>query len=476
MRRRFGAAARAVACALAGCLTAAGAGAQPAAGDSAAGPVPLVLVSIDGLKPEHVRDADRLGLRVPALRALARAGARADGVVGVVPTVTYPSHVTLVTGAAPARHGVSSNTTFDPLDQNAGGWYWYAEDVRVPTLWDVAGARGLTTAAVHWPVTVGARLTWNLPQVWRAGTPDDRKLVRALATPGLVDSLERRAGVPYADGDDNSPEADVRRARFAARLLEWRRPAVTLAYFAGLDHVEHEFGPYAPQSLAALERVDAALDTVVRAARRAFGDRVLVAAVSDHGFAPTHTEVELRVALAAAGLLAPLPAGEDRVSAWTAAPWFAGGSAAVVLHNPADTAAERRTAAALAALAADTANGVARVLGRRELAALGGFPEAQFLVAFRAGYRVGTRVRGPLRVPAGGGWHGYLPEEPAMRAAFYVAGPGVAPGTSLGVVDMRDVAPTLAARLGLALPAAEGRDLLAPRVPRPAAPTTSGQP
>lgn len=148
---------------------------------------PVVLVSIDGLKPEYVRDADRLGLRIPTLRALVRAGASARGVVGVTPTLTYPSHVTLVTGVAPARHGVLSNTTFDPLVKNQQGWYWYAEDVRAPALWDAARARGLTTGAVHWPVTVGAGITWNVAQLWRAGTPDDRKLVRALATPGLVD-------------------------------------------------------------------------------------------------------------------------------------------------------------------------------------------------------------------------------------------------------------------------------------------------
>jgi hypothetical protein len=54
-----------------------------------------------------------------------------------------------------------------------------------------------------------------------------------------------------------------------------------------------------------------------------------------------------------------------------------------------------------------------------------------------------------------------LPEDRNMDAAFFVVGPGIAGGTDLGRIDMRDVGPTLAARLGLRLPAAEGRDLLA---------------
>jgi len=54
-----------------------------------------------------------------------------------------------------------------------------------------------------------------------------------------------------------------------------------------------------------------------------------------------------------------------------------------------------------------------------------------------------------------------LPDDTEMDAAFLVARPGIPTGRSLGRVDMRDVAPTLAARLGLTLPEAEGRDLLA---------------
>lgn len=422
---------------------------------------PVVLVSIDGLKPEYVRDADRLGLRIPTLRALAAAAARARGVMGVVPTLTYPSHVTLVTGAAPARHGVESNTTFDPLRHNEGGWYWYASDVRVPTLWDAAAARGLASAAVHWPVSVNAAITYNLPQVWRAGTADDRKLVRALATPGLVDSLERRVGVPYPDGIDESVAADERRARFAARLIEWKRPALALAYLTALDHEQHQHGPYSPEAFAVLERVDAALDTVVAAVRRAYGGRATVAVVSDHGFARTSTEVQLGVAFAHAGLLTVPDTGEERPTAWRAAVWPAGGSAAVVLADTTDSVLARRTRALLDSLAADSANGIARVLERAELARLGGFPSAEWLVAFRPGYRVGARLRGPLRAAVGGGWHGYLPGEPEMRATFLIAGPGIPAGLDLGVVDMRDVAPTLAARLGVVLAAAEGRDRLA---------------
>ncbi len=144
----------------------------------------LLMISIDGLRPDYVTAADAHGAKIPNLRRFLKEGAFAQGVVGVIPTVTYPSHTTLITGVSPATHGIFANTTFDPLRENQGGWYWYSEDIRVATLWDAAARAGLSTASVQWPVSVGARVTWNIPEFWRAGTPDDAKLLRAVVHAG----------------------------------------------------------------------------------------------------------------------------------------------------------------------------------------------------------------------------------------------------------------------------------------------------
>ena len=90
----------------------------------ASAPAPtVVMVSIDGLIPKYVLSADEFGLRVPTLRRLQKEGSYAQGVKGVVPTLTYPSHVTLITGVPPARHGVINNYWFDPERENRDGWY-----------------------------------------------------------------------------------------------------------------------------------------------------------------------------------------------------------------------------------------------------------------------------------------------------------------------------------------------------------------
>lgn len=423
---------------------------------------PVVLISIDGLKPEYVLQADERGLKIPNLRALVARGAHATGVTGVVPTVTYPSHTTLVTGVAPARHGIIANTTFDPLNRNQGGWYWYASDIRVPTLWDAVMDAGRTTGNVHWPVTVGARITWNLPQYWRTGEADDRKLVRALSTPGLYDAMERDVGLPYADGIDESIEGDERRALFAARMVESRRPALMLAYFTALDHEQHRNAPFSRAAYATLERIDAIVGTMVAAAARAYGpDGAVVAIVSDHGFQRTTRAVNLVHALRSARLV-DYPAGvDDKPSAWRAAVWPGGGSAAVVLADSADAGTRERVSRLLRALAADSASGIDRVIDDAELRRRGGFPGAAFLVNLRDGFTLGADSRGPLvvDVPAGG-MHGYLPDAPAMRATFIVAGPGVPAGRDLGLVDQRAIAPTIARMLGVRLHDAEAVALL----------------
>ncbi len=420
--------------------------------------VPVVLISIDGLKPEYVLEADKNGLKIPNLRRLLAEGAFATGVTGVLPTVTYPSHTTLVTGVAPSRHGIVDNTPFDPYGRNLGGWYWYAEDTKVPTLWDAVRQKGMVTASVDWPATVSANIAYNIPQYWRSGTPDDRKLTRALSTSGLLTEIERAVG-NYPEGKDYSIAADETRARFSVYLLEKKKPAFQTVYFGGLDHEQHDFGPYSAEARAGLERIDALVGKVRQAAEKAGGGRAVICVVSDHGFARVDKEVRLNAALRNAGLIEVNPSGT--LKSWRAFAWSSGGSTAIFLKEANDDEARTKVRAVLGELLADPANGILKVYEGEVLRALGGFPDAAFAVGVKPGYYIGGGFEGPLvRSVKARGTHGFLPEVPEMNSSFFIAGPGVPKGRNLGQIDMRDIAPTLAKLLGVALPSAEGRDLL----------------
>jgi predicted AlkP superfamily pyrophosphatase or phosphodiesterase len=418
-----------------------------------AAPALMMLISVDGLKPEAILDAQDHGLKAPNLRAFLRDGIYADGVRGVLPTLTYPSHTTLISGASPAHHGIYDNTTFDPLARNERGWYWYAEDIKVPTLWDAAAAAHMKTASVYWPVSVGANITYNLPQIWRTGESDDLKLQRALTTPGLEQELSAELG-RYPGGMEETVAEDETRARFAIRLLQKKHPAFMTVYLSGLDTEEHLSGPFSQKSNEVLERLDTVVGSLRAAAEKAAPGRATVCVVSDHGFAAIQHDVNLYAAFREAGFITLNQAG--KIAAWTAIPWPAGGSAAIMLADPKDETVRVRVKGLLDSLASDPANGIERIVPAEEIRQNGGFPGAAFVVALKIGYEMAYALSLPLvTAPSNLGMHGFMPQNREMRSAFFLVGPTVPKGRSVGDIDMRQIAPTLAGIMHVHLSGAE---------------------
>jgi predicted AlkP superfamily pyrophosphatase or phosphodiesterase len=420
----------------------------------------LVMISVDGMRPDYITEADARGVKVPNLRRFLREGAFADGVQGVVPTVTYPSHTTLVTGVWPAKHGIYANSVFDPFGKNADGWYWYNEDLRVPTLWDAAKRAGRKTASIQWPVTVGAKsIDWLIPEIWRAGTPEDAKLLRALCTPGLLGEIAPKLG-DYRGGFDSTPEADSLRGKYAEWILENKHPGILTLHLLGLDHEEHESGPFSPQSIAVLERLDLVIGSLRETAEKVSRGHAYVAVVSDHGFAKVENQLNLFAAFHEAKLFTLNDHG--KITDWKALPWETGGSAAILLNDPADQATFIAVRDLLAKLAADSANGIDRVLTADEVGARGGYPNAAFFVGLKPGWKTVASFTGPVagKTAHTMGTHGQLPDLPDLRASFFLVGPGVPANKHLGLVDMRSIAPTLAHLIGVSLPSADGKDLL----------------
>ncbi len=420
---------------------------------------PVLLISIDGMKPEYVTGADEHHLRIPTLRRVLAKGAHASGVQGVFPTVTYPSHTTLVTGVWPAQHGIYNNTRFDPEHNLVGAWYWYAPQIQVPTLYTAAKADGLQTASVSWPVTVDAtEIDTDIPEYWRTSepvNPDDRLLMAALTRPnGELERIAARTGQPYMEGNDTTLDGDRTRTVYSLDILKQHRPQFMTIHLSSLDEAEHLHGPFSAEADADLEGVDGMVGQLV-AQELANYSNAVIAIVSDHGFAAVDHLVNLGVPFVAAGLI---QTDGSKVVAWKAQPWSAGGMSAILLHDPTDTVTRDKVGALLEKLAADPANGIEAVLDHDQTVALGGFPTAAFVVTFKVGYVPGPALASPVVTPTPPqlkGMHGYNPATtPAMHASFFLIGQGIAAGRDLGLVDMRRIAPTLAKLLGVALPSA----------------------
>lgn len=416
----------------------------------------VVLISIDGLKPDYILNADQHKLKIPHLRRILAEGAHAKAVTGVLPTVTYPSHTTMVTGVSPSKHGIFYNSPFDPFGQNQSGWMWYAEDIKSLTLWEAVNKAGGISSSVDWPVTVGAPIRYNIAQFWRATTEDDYKLLKALSTPGLLAEAEKAVG-RYPAGYLYTIAADNKRADFNAWVIANKQPLFHTAYFSVLDEVQHAQGPYTQAAYETIEAIDAMIGKVWQAALQA-NKNAVVCVVSDHGFAPYKNALSVNAALRQAGLLT---VENGKLKDWQAISWGGGGSTAVMLKNNNDDATREKVRSVLQQLAADPANGIHRVITNAEARQMGGFPEAAFIVGMKPGFATSGSFDVVLqRNIKGGGSHGYLRELPEMDSSFFIAGARVPQGKVFDRIDMRDIAPTLAGLLGVRLPNAEGRNLL----------------
>ena len=193
----------------------------------------VVIVSIDGLRPEFYRDAET----APTLTALASAGARAGAVESVFPSSTYPAHASIVTGVRPARHGIQANTTWTEQGSTRD-WYWYAKDLRARTLWQAAREKGLKVAITYWPTTVGAAADLLLGEIW---DPDGKDTIRRLAssaTPGLLPELALGVGIPQEKIASDRAAIDAFVSRAAAYVFKKHRPGLQLVHLLNVDEVE----------------------------------------------------------------------------------------------------------------------------------------------------------------------------------------------------------------------------------------------
>jgi len=433
----------------------------------------VIIISVDGMMPATYLHPDAHGLKVPTLREIVRQGAYSEGVRGVFPTVTYPSHTTMVTGVNPGTHGIVANGAFDPLEKLSRAVRWYADEIRVPTLYEVARARGLKTAIVYWPVSVGARASSVVPEFWRQdhGTPEDAKLNFALSTPpGLLDTVAKR----FPDFREKflPPRAqDEALTDIAVYDIETMQPNLLLLHIFDVDHWEHEDGPFAGRALTAIETADQQIARVIAAAKKAgIWNQTVLVVLSDHGMARISQKVRPGVWLREKGLVTLDE--KDKVTGWKAYVLPASGAAYVYVKDKQDEETRKVVLDLFQKAAANPAEtGIRQVLTHEQIVALGGDPEAFLALEAAEGWVMRGGVNGEAVWDSDShkGAHGYLPERPEMRPSLLVYGPAIGHG-KIENARLIDIAPTVARWLGLRLDKAEGKPLEIPmrRAPAPA--------
>ncbi|MCP5118756.1 MAG: alkaline phosphatase family protein [bacterium] len=418
---------------------------------------------MDGLAASYLDDPRA---PMPTLRRLAEEGASAEGMVTSFPSVTWPSHTSLVTGASPAKHGIIGNSV---IDRATGEQISYIGDraftkdecVRVPTLYDAVHQAGMKTAAILWPAAKGAAsLDWNIPE-----PPEE---LDRYVTPGLAEELDQ-AGISIqklsAWGWDHGSASirDALYARVAVHLLDRHQPNLTLVHLVTPDAFQHDYGPKVDEAYWSVGDADDRIREIWEALQQpSLAGRSDLFVVSDHGFAPVEKQIRPNVLLRKMGLITLDGKGEvvER-KAWV---HTSGGSAGVYQFEREDL---ERTLAQLTAQLAEI-EGIESVLGPEEFAAFGlpspeeNTQQADLMLSAEPGYGFNRRADGEevvVSTESRTGAHGHRPNQRFMHATFVAAGAHIRPGVELSEIANLDVAPTVAAILGVELPEADGRVL-----------------
>lgn len=417
-------------------------------------PVPashVLVVSVDGFGASELRGKPSCLPEKSTIRALAESGAWSRGVIGILPTITYPTHATLSTGRTPVGHGVVDNGI-------AGRWFDQRSNIAGPALWDAARKAGRSVAIVTWPSTYGADADWLVPEDLNNHAVAT-ETIRKGSTPGLFDALAKATVapqlLPFSHKDAGLP-LDEMTARFAAEVVRRHKPHLLLAHFLDYDHRMHS-APWSKEACAALERTDAWIAHILEAYRSAgILDRTTVFVVSDHGFLEVKRQVNVSALLRESGLAELFP-DKDVSAAFSLK--MAGGSAAFYPGLVSGAEAGRRLARKMRPLVEKRYGQQVRWITPQQARAMGGFPDALFSLCARPGYSLtaipGTEVILDRGTP---GLHGYCPDEPAMDAVFIASGYGVGKTGALPKMGVVDVGPTIASFLGVRMPEATGRD------------------
>lgn len=398
----------------------------------------VVIITIDGFRPDFYLNSS---WHTPNIRKLMKEGVYAKGVNSVFPSMTYPSHTTIVTGVWPAKHGVYYNGLFEP-NGPGGKSYWNDTSIKVPTVWKLAQDKGLKVAALLWPVAADAPVMYNIPDI---GGMSEQVREQYSKPAGFVDELKKNvfnnaASIEY--GKDHNV------ATIAAYVIKKDQPNLMTMHFFSVDHYEHEQGRQGDHVQAAVADADSSVGIVVNALKDAgIWESTTLIVTGDHGFVNVVNGVSPNVWLANAGLITDLKKGE-----WKAQFNSVGGSSYLYLKDKNDVNTLNEVKKVLAGLPEDQKK-LFRIIDRKQLDKIGGNPEVALALSGENGASFNNSVKGEAVKTGKGGSHGYFPDFREIRTGFVATGDGIKKGGMINEMNLRDIAPVIAKILDLPLKA-----------------------
>lgn len=401
----------------------------------------VVVITIDGFRPNFYLE-DKWS--APNLKAMKENGAHAYGVNSVFPSITYPSHTTIVTGVQPAKHGIFYNALFEKDAETKGQIYWHFDQITSPTLWEVTQNAGLKAASVNWPVSVGAPTVFNISDVGAKG----QKVMEDSTNPPGISTLIKEKLL------DNAPSIkigiDKNVANIAAWVIKTEKPHFMTVHLLGMDHEQHLHGRNGPEVEQAIIRADSAIGIIRKALGEAgIAENTLLIVTGDHGFYDVTTSVRPNVWLKEWGLM------EDENN-WKARFHTAGGGAFMFLKDKNDKATLNTVIRRLKALP-DADKKYFQIVDRKKLASIGADPNVVLALTGINGASFNARTSTPAIDKGKGGTHGYFPDTRNIQTGFLAEGKGIRKKTTIQEMNLRDISAIVVEFLGVRMPTSEGK-------------------
>lgn len=395
----------------------------------------VVLISIDGFRPEFYLNEK---YETPILKMMMKEGKYSKGVRSVFPSITYPAHTTLITGALPANHGIFFNV--DPDSPN-NHWNWEANRITTSTIWDEAKIKGITTGAIMWPVSVGAPITYNLP-VRRSDDAEDKtqlEITKPFVTPAnLIQEMEEYGLFDSEDAftHDNVDQTIGSIGRF---ILKEYSPQLLAIHFLNVDHVQHIKGRDDESVNRSINNVDQEIGKTIEIInKKNLKGRTTFIITGDHGFVDVDKEFLPNVLLRQYGLLSK--------EIWKARFISNGGSAFLYLKNKSDI---HKVLEILSAFN-EKQDSIFTIVDREELDLIGADPKAALAISMEKKFSVSDSQEGPvIKTRIKGGAHGHFPNFKEIETGFIIWGAQVREHGEITNLNIEDVAPLISEILNL---------------------------
>lgn len=236
------------------------------------------MISLDAVADA---DVDFL-IKLPGFSKLCKKGTLVRDIDSVFISNTYPVHTSIITGVYPKKHGIIENLYTQPTRERPG-WRRFSKDIKVPTLYDMAAKEGLSVCSIFYPVTCGADIRWNMPEI-----PDEmsiKKRIYETLKNGSSRFIIRSVIKNYKNLKGFDTEyLDGFLTHVAIDAIYKHDPDLLMLHLLDVDSKKHHFGPESYETEESLIRIDKNLTKVVDAAYKAWNfENVSIIIFSDHG-------------------------------------------------------------------------------------------------------------------------------------------------------------------------------------------------